>query len=71
MKPLKELDAAAVLLAGARAELDAASHILTGLKTGTLTACRRLPKQGELFSYLTEENEALAILCLNSLVETL
>jgi hypothetical protein len=71
-KALEKLNVATALLGEARAELGMISGILNGLKAGKFTACHRLPpKQGELFSYLPEENKTLEAVCLGSLVETI
>jgi hypothetical protein len=70
----EKLDAASCLLHTIKTELDDTAAILQEARQGKNWGnIKPICKQGELFSIavLPEENEALARLCLGSLVETI
>jgi hypothetical protein len=69
----EKLEAAACLLHTIKTELDKTEVILNEVKQGPVWDIEPVYKQEELFSFvvLPEENETLARLCLDSLVETI
>jgi hypothetical protein len=68
---LEKLNKVAALLQETKADLDKVMDIEKEIRQGKVWAIKPICKQGELFSFLPEENETLARLCLSTLVETL